>query len=198
MLIFFGTRRIRIRTFTDVSTPCPICEEYHKQCSIYQPCFHIFWIPVFPIGRKYIITTCSKCNSQYKIVQHPELSATRTPIYMFSVLILFAVIIAFSFFSAHRSSKKTAEYIQNPAVGDIYLMRDTIDGDRYYYFSKIFLIENDSVFMQTSAYNYSKYTSSMDKKDYYVEEYLYPVHKDDLKKWHDKKMIRKIERTEEP
>lgn len=100
MLIFFGTRRIRIRTFTDVSTPCPFCGEYHMQYSIYQPCFHIFWIPVFPIWRKYIITTCSKCNSEYKIVQHPELSATRTPIYFFSILILFAALIAFSFIRA--------------------------------------------------------------------------------------------------
>lgn len=198
MLIFFGTRKIRIRTFYDEATPCALCGELRTQYSIYQPCFHVFWIPVFPIGRKYIVSTCTKCNAQYKIACHPELSATRTPIYMFSLLLLFAAIFAFSMIGAHQSSKKTAEYVQNPTVGDIYLIRDINDDGSYYYFSKILQVEPDSVLFEVGAYNYKRYTSSMDKEDYYISDYLYVVHKEKLKEWHRERMIRKIERSGEP
>lgn len=198
MLIFFGTRKVRIRTFNDESAPCALCGEYRKQYRIYQPCFHIFWIPVIPIGRKYIVTNCTKCNAQYEVAQHPELSATRTPLYMFSIPLIFAAIFVFAMINAQQSSKRTEEYVQNPAAGDVYLIRDTIDGDRYYYFTKILHVEPDSVFIQMGAYSYKSYTSRMDNEDYYVTDYLYAVHKDELKEWHRDKMIRKIERTEEP
>lgn len=198
MLILFGTRKVKIRTFTDEAAPCGNCGEYRKHYRIYQLCFHIFWIPVFPIGSKYMISDCTRCKAKYEVFHHPELSAMRTPLYMFSILLIIPIILIFGFISSKQSEKQTAEYIQNPIPGDIYLMRDTTNNKSLYYFSKILEVESDSVYIQIGAYSYNRYTSRMDKDDYYVTDYFYGFHKDALKEWHSGGLVKKIKRSKKP
>lgn len=79
-----------------------------------------------------------------------------------------------------------------------YLMRDTTNGKSLYYFSKILEVESDSVYIQIGAYSYNRYTSRMDKDDYYVTDYFYGFHKDALKEWHSGGLVKKIKRSKKP
>lgn len=194
MFILYGIRNVRIRTIRDEKEPCGICGDYHKEFKITQPCFHIFWIPFFPIGRKTMEGTCQGCRAKFDAYQHPALSATRTPFYMFLGLLLVVAFFAYGFTNEIQSRKNKAEYVVNPQIGDIYLMKNTEESKTLYYFTKIYEMEADTVYMEVGAYDYTRYVSRMDKEDYFVEDYYYAIHRSKLKNWFDEGIIREITR----
>jgi len=195
MFIFYGIRHIRIRTIRDDKKTCSACEGHEKVYRVYQPCVHIFWIPLFPVPGKYMVESCPQCKSRYETVEHPLLSETRTPIYTFALTFILLAFIVNMYFDSKAEGKRNIEYVAAPLSGDVYLIKDTIEGTEAYYFSKVLEVEPDSVIMSVGAYNYSKYVSKMNKEDYFVSEYLYAVPKTALKDWLDKKKIREIKRS---
>lgn len=66
MLIFFGTRSSKIHSNRITSnTECPHCNSQNSFIySVYGTYFHIFWIPMFRLGRRTIVE-CSHCKKTY-------------------------------------------------------------------------------------------------------------------------------------
>jgi hypothetical protein len=62
MLYFFGRRVARIAKFTETEFICYPCKNFEREVSVYMPYFHLFFIPVFPIGRKQFGVRCKNCG----------------------------------------------------------------------------------------------------------------------------------------
>ncbi|MDF1698089.1 MAG: hypothetical protein P1U56_19735 [Saprospiraceae bacterium] len=61
-MIFFGTRASNIGNFNLQNSDCSYCEMSDTQrISVFGKYAHIFWIPVFPIG-KTVIAECTHCK----------------------------------------------------------------------------------------------------------------------------------------
>ncbi|MGS2727104.1 zinc-ribbon domain-containing protein [Psychroserpens sp. BH13MA-6] len=73
MLIFFGTRSSRIQSQKVTShTVCPHCESQNSFiATIFGTYFHIFWIPMFTLGKRTIVE-CSHCKKTYDEKELPE------------------------------------------------------------------------------------------------------------------------------
>lgn len=196
MYIFFGIRHIRIRTIRNWKTTCSKCGSHNMEYRVYQPCFHVFWIPFFPIPGKYLVEKCADCKTRYETTEHPELAHTRTPIYMFALIFILAAFFAQIYFSGRAQDKREIEYAAAPLAGDIYLMKDTLEEATIYHFAKVFEVVPDSVRILLGAYNYSRYVSYMDTKDYFITDYYYTVHKSILPQWLEEERIREIKREE--
>ncbi len=197
MFILYGTTKKKIKTFTDQKTTCDLCGGFSKEYRIYQPCFHIFWIPFFPIGRKYMVVKCSGCNAQYDTINDPYLSNTRTPFFMFLGPLLILGFIIFGYFSSKAEQRRYESYINSPGIGDVYLMKtESESGSNLYYFSKIIDIKPDSISMLVGAYDYSRSVSKMDTADYFITDFFYTFHKSALKDWWDEGNEKSIERKD--
>src|SRR5947208_13350230 len=95
MFIIFGRRKARIKKYTDSPEYCKSCNSYELQIKVYKEYFHIFFIPFFPTGHKTVKIHCKKCGEPFRMdtVQKHYQSITRTPIYLYTGLLLFAGII---------------------------------------------------------------------------------------------------------
>lgn len=109
MLFFFGTGSSIVLTEQVRNVSCTYCQQqdtvFITAISRY---FHFFWIPVFPIGKRYY-SQCSHCQQvleksqmpdQYKAVLAEISTTAKTPIWQFIGLILISIPILFGIISS--------------------------------------------------------------------------------------------------
>ncbi|MCU4164089.1 zinc-ribbon domain-containing protein [Carboxylicivirga caseinilyticus] len=194
-MIIFGRRKVRIKKYNNSHIKCEECGSFQQQFSVYQEYFHIFFIPVFPTSVKTIRTVCLNCKDTFnqEKVNH-YLSITKTPIYMYSGLILFALLIITGVYANNESQKKRVEYVSSPKVSDVYLIQQNDDGPTFYYFLKIISIDSDTVELLHSSLQYNQFVTNMTDSDFFVLDDGFKVLKSDLKVFLDDGMIRSVER----
>ncbi len=96
MFLIYGRKKAKIKSITDHIGACTSCNSIGLKIEIYREYFHLFWIPFFPIGVKESKVTCTSCgkpNDYNPRVKDVE-AVTRTPVYLFSGIILVVVLIA--------------------------------------------------------------------------------------------------------
>ena len=77
-MIIFGLRATNIGTFEIKETSCDYCNiNDSQQISVFGKYFHIFWIPIFPIGKK----TYSECTHCKKTIRKKEFSPEINKLY---------------------------------------------------------------------------------------------------------------------
>ena len=129
-MIIYGTGEKKLKTSQNRSYRCPECGENGISFYFFQKYFHLFWIPVFPIGRR-SVAACDKCSIVYKEDRIPrELksdfsdikSTTKVPPYLFIglALIITGIFLIFHFSDGmttykYPSGKKQA---QGKMIGD--------------------------------------------------------------------------------
>jgi hypothetical protein len=189
MIFFYGMREPHIKSTVLEYETCPECGQQGSiVSSVYGRYAHLFWIPLFPLTKK-TYTQCRECNHQFYAYQMPESigkevqqfsRSVRTPIWYFSGLILFAVLIAFVVYSGKMDDKNTAAYMSDPQIHDCYYIRYSDDG--YYSTMRIEAIEGDSVYFSVNDYATSKYSDieKINIEENFDAEDLYPVAKEDL------------------
>jgi len=104
-MIVYGARASRIGNFYLDNTSCEYCKETGKQeVSVFGRYVHIFWIPIFPIGKK-AVSECVHCKRtieqkdftpELKSNYTSNLSQAKRPVWHFSGLILIGAFILFS------------------------------------------------------------------------------------------------------
>jgi hypothetical protein len=189
MLIFFGKRASHTKTGILEYETCPNCGQQGQIiCSVYGEYAHVFWIPIFPLGKS-IYAQCQHCNTSWDISQMPPdirkaaylfMKNQRTSIWHFTGLILIALLLVFLFFGAQQTKKNTAEFMADPQVMDCYYIRYTDDG--MYSTMRIEAIEGDTVYFAVNEY-VIKGRSNIDKiniEENFDTEELYPIAKSDL------------------
>ncbi|MDR2010754.1 MAG: zinc ribbon domain-containing protein [Bacteroidales bacterium] len=195
MILFYGKRKIRIKKYNDRHVKCDNCNSRGQIFSVYREYFHIFFIPIFPFGIKTINSICLKCNYIFNGEKRDYyLSITRTPIYLYTGVILVIIFITTVIISNINTQKQKAEYIANPKINDVYLIRQDEDKSTIYYYLKVKNIDADTVELLHSYLQYNRFVSTMSDSDYFVNNEIYRVLKSDLKKYLDSGMINSVER----
>ncbi|MBN1951692.1 MAG: hypothetical protein JW801_10845 [Bacteroidales bacterium] len=191
----YGKKKVRIRKINDYSIKCENCGQYHQVFTIDQSCFHVFGIPFIPLGKKAIRCACAFCNDSFNTKKKEDyLLEARTPLFMFSGLILALGLIFLVIYFNQKNQRQTAEYIQEPMVGDVYLIKDDQTEKQRYYFFKLVKIRTDSLFLLHSYLEYDKRVTEMQENDYFVlEDTLFTI-QSDLIKMHAEGEIDAVER----
>jgi hypothetical protein len=106
MIFFFGTRSKAILTILLNNLECCYCKQRDTIfLSIVSTYAHLFWIPLFPVGKKKF-TVCSHCRQTLADKQMPpeyitaifqENIAAKTPVWQFAGLIIIGCLITIPF-----------------------------------------------------------------------------------------------------
>jgi hypothetical protein len=105
-MIIYGTGEKKL-TFSQQPPKgrCPQCGKQEITFHFFRKYFHIFWIPVFPIGSRQV-AHCEGCyaSNEVSIPQSLKLdlenakSRTSSPLYLYSGTVLIATIISLFFY----------------------------------------------------------------------------------------------------
>jgi hypothetical protein len=149
-MVFYGTRT-RHKSTHPLPGPCPHCgTEGSVELDIHQRYAHVFWIPVVPLGRV-AGTECTHCKEVRRAKEmHPAtqllakdlLKEDRTPVWMFSGVIVIGLLIPWAFWQSGRNDVAVRAKLQAPLVGDVYEI-DLVDGGYTLY--KVTAVTGDSV-----------------------------------------------------
>jgi zinc-ribbon family len=154
-MIFYGTNSSNLKTGTLRNVSCPHCAtDSSMNYSIYGKYFYIYWIPVFPIGRTNI-AECNHCKATYnlkdldqsvqnKFQQEQDRNPVKTPIKLYSGLIIGAIIAIGVFAFALKSDADSEDFAKNPKVGDVFY-ETTASGK--FSTSVVTKIDKDSVYV---------------------------------------------------
>ncbi len=104
-MIYFGTRASNIGNFDIPNSKCSYCEQSNTQrVSVFGKYAHIFWIPIFPIGKK-AVAECMHCKRTIEQKEFdPELKKlykenkgkAKRPFWHWLGLGLFGLLVAFT------------------------------------------------------------------------------------------------------
>jgi hypothetical protein len=96
MIFLFGEKKALIKYYSDNVAQCSNCKSFDLNFAVYKNYFHFFYIPFFPVDEKEVEVLCLKCgesDNRNSRVGHYKAIA-RTPIYLYSGLLLIIALIA--------------------------------------------------------------------------------------------------------
>ena len=172
MLFIFGIRNTRIGQYKDTDHICYPCKAYDREIQIYRSYFHFCLIPVFPVGARKIEIRCCNCGDETKtesIIRKYD-QKTKTPLYFYSAWALFAGVAIFWLYWNKSAQKHKMELVANPAVGDVYTIKQRKNGETSYYFLKIAGVASDSVFVIHNHFDYGDFVTSLSGDDYFEKD----------------------------
>ena len=128
-MIVYGSNSKHLKTEQSKHTTCPNCETKGSLVfSVYRRHAHVFWIPLFPIGK----VGASQCQNCQNVLEKGEMpkdikaeyqafsETAKGPIWQFSGLVLIAALVIWIKFSIDEDTKTEQQYISSPQIDDIY------------------------------------------------------------------------------
>jgi hypothetical protein len=195
MIFIYGRKKARIKKVTDHIGTCTTCNSIGLEFEIYKDYFHLFWIPLFPVGDKESVVYCTKCrkpNNFNPRVKHFE-SVTRTPIYLYSGLFIILGLIVTLVIANINTQKEKALFVANPKVGDVYRIRKDVNDTTFYYFLRVARIQSDTVIVYPNVLQYLGFITKLNDEDHFIsQEFFYT--KKELKELLEKGEINSVER----
>src|SRR5688572_12735660 len=96
MLILHGRRTARIKRYTDNQHSCRSCGVFDLDVRVYRDFYHLFFIPLFPVGGKSVKIKCKNCGEPMRLdpLQKHYENLSKTPIYLYAIPILVAGLFA--------------------------------------------------------------------------------------------------------
>ncbi|WP_299435725.1 zinc-ribbon domain-containing protein [uncultured Aquimarina sp.] len=200
-MIIYGSRAVHIKSEQSKTAICPSCSTQGSlTLSVFRRHAHIFWIPLFPIGKKGI-SQCQHCKNVLKTKEMPEpirreydilKNKTKGPIWQFAGLGILIVLIAWGSYASAENKKLAGEYIASPMNGDIYEYKIET---RSYSTLKVIAVSRDSVFVSPNEYEISKKSRifKINKPENY-SEFSYGISIEKLKEMYDSGEIFDINR----
>lgn len=200
-MIIFGITKKALKTFSAVNYKCTTCDEYNSTLlHVYYRYFHVFWIPMFPLGKKGEAdceycgahTKSKKLNDKLKLHLSNFKNNVSIPKKSFTGTILLCILIIYSIEASNITERKKSEYIQSPHKGDVYFY-DVEPG--LYSCMKVYSVKNDSVFVQKNKETVTKFTKSfgLNRPEKY-ETVISGFKKSELIKMKEDKIIYSIDR----
>ncbi len=178
-MIIYGTKAVHLKSEQSVTAICPSCETQGTTIfSVFRKHAHIFWVPLFPIG-KVSQSTCEHCKATLEEKEMPatfkrELdvvkSTSKGPIWQFSGIAIIAVLIVWGNFANDLDKEEELTFIAAPLLGDIYEYKMTSNS---YSTWKVVGVSSDSVEISENQYEINKLSKiyKIDKPENYS---LYP------------------------
>lgn len=202
MLIYYGSRSVHLKSEVCNHYVCPNCSTKGSvTLSLYRKHAHIYWIPMFPIG-KLRFTECSNCGQVLEGKEIPEelketfeamKAEAKGPIWQFSGLVVIALLALFITYMIQRDNELEQEYLNSPQVGDVYQYKEELNFSTL----KVIRVTNDSIFVVPNDYMTDKRTgiSEIDVNENYKEENVYSLTREDIRKLFEDKVIYDIDRS---
>lgn len=195
-MVVYGYNSSLIGHHKDPNLKCPTCNSQNTVAMhAIGKYATLFWIPMFPIGKK-IVGTCENCNTEIPKKQFPSSyslalqtlkDTSKRPIWHYSGIGLLLVIVLFFYINDLQHKKDVVEYISTPLKGDIYDIK-LEDGDYTLY--SVQAVTEDSVFVYMNDYK-TNYKTGLDEIDQ-IENYstdVFGFSKLDIKTLYDTKHI---------
>ena len=158
-MVFYGSKASKLKEGQLINVKCPNCTEGQTMhYGIYGKYAYVYWIPLFPIGKTYVLE-CNHCKRTYNLKELPEQikqkfelekAGVRFPLWYFSGLILIAIAIALATYLSKKDAENDKLYIQQPMIGDVYSVKASQTG--YYTSMKITKVTTDSVYVVFNDY----------------------------------------------
>jgi hypothetical protein len=117
--------------------------------------------------------------------------STRTPVWVFSGIIIFTLLVGTGIFLAKKDEKQDLACIINPAIGDIYQVSFN---DAKYSKMKLVAIKRDSLFVKFHKLETNKIMRLHKLEDDNYDDSIQLILKTDLKKMYDDKEIFDVQR----
>lgn len=197
MIVLYGRRNTRIKTYKDHQQACKNCNALNLEVRVYREYFHIFFIPITTIGANVVEMSCNSCGQPMRLEslrKHYE-NVTRTPFYLYSgVILLVGLILTITTLNL-KSQNEKATFVEKPQVGDVYLIRKEDKNAATYYFLKIANINADTVTVFHNNLEYNSFVSQLNAEDYFVKEDKLLYLKSEIKQMLDKMEINSVSRN---
>lgn len=197
MFIIYGRRVARIKKYFANRHYCKSCNSFDLEAKVYKEYFHLFFIPFFPIGDKTVNIFCKNCGEPYRVeeVENEYQKNTRTPVYLFSGLILVAGLILLIVFENIRTQKEKMAFVEHPKVGDVYTIRKEENNSTIYYFLRISQVNGDTVIAHHSNFVYSGFITKLNNDDFFVKDDELIFIRKELKEMLDNGEINSVKRN---
>jgi hypothetical protein len=192
-MLIFGSRTKGVwsgQEPTDV--PCDSCSRLELRPHVFQRYAHVFWIPMFPTGKK-VFFECTHCKRTLAPKEGPSTlapfakaakAAAKTPLYLFVGLAALAVLVGFAAVQGRNESRNTEAWAAAPAVGDLYILDVTkvfpeMEKESFnFVVARVNKVTADEVEVQFGAYGYLVFGGAeraidkdeIDKKDYFTPD----------------------------
>lgn len=159
-------------------TTCINCNEQSVALVVYSRYAHVYWIPVFPIG-KLSTTECVNCKQAFtgdaipasykEQVDYQKVKAS-TPIWHFAGLMVIAAAIIAGVISSYQNDKAMLASIEAAQPGDMYHVKYD---NKEYTLWKVTEVRDDSVFFYPHMYTVNKLSAL--KKDPFTDDANFDV-----------------------
>jgi hypothetical protein len=200
MIFFWGQKNKVLKTYSDRDFVCESCNSPKLNYVVRQQYFHLFWIPVVPID-KFVGTYCNNCRISRKEIYSQNGAhfnkVTKTPIFMYSWLIIIGLLILYTTVNSISVKNKEKEYIKNPIKGDVYSVKFKDDKNQdAYSLIKVVDIANDSIyFFQCNVY-YNQSINTLNSDEYFIID-TFANSATEIANMYDEGIITRIERNYE-
>lgn len=196
MLIFYGRRTARIKRYTDHQQSCTSCRSFDFNVTVYRGYYHLYLIPIIPIGDKTVEVRCKDCTEPLRLehIQKHYAQITRTPFFLYSGLFLVAAAILLLLYSVQKDKQHNIQFVSNPKVGDVYRMKTVENGSSSYYFLRVNAVNGDTVCVYHNNFEYNQITSAFNNEDFFVQAASFCIIKSKLREMLDKSEINTVER----
>lgn len=196
MLIFYGRKITRIKTYTDHQHACPHCKAFDISIEVYREYVHLYWIPAFPVGVERSIIECNACRNRMTsdVLSQEYEKKAKAPIYFYVWPILLAILIGFVIYSNIETQNEKAALVADPKVGDVYTVRSNEDKKADYYFLRVVRVEGDTVAAYHNNFYYSKQVNKFQDGGFFDQSEELMFLKPQLKKMLEDDEINSVDR----
>ncbi|KAA5532536.1 zinc-ribbon domain-containing protein [Taibaiella lutea] len=101
MFILHGQRNALIKKHNEYQHQCENCKDFDFTVKVYMDYYHIFFIPICPIGNKSVSINCSSCNNPLRLysLQKEYEEKSRAPFYLYAIPLIIGILIGSAFLS---------------------------------------------------------------------------------------------------
>ena len=202
-MIIFGIRTTAFKMVDGYAYNCNHCQSADSVNLLFASrYFHLFWIPVFPVG-KTGISQCAHCKQALYRNELPAAigmeyskakSSAKTPVKLFTGVLLVAAFFAFATYAAITSRADSGQWIQQPLAGDVYEVKE----EEGYTLYKVVSLTKDSITILPHEYIVDRSTQLRKLRRNYPDDYdeaaQFSIARKELQTLYDSRVIRDVKR----
>lgn len=175
-MIIYGSRAVHVNSAQIAGAQCPSCGTQGSfVTSVFAKYAHVFWIPMFPLG-KVTIAECNHCKRTLTLKEMPPdlknaavaiETKSSTPKWAFTGIGIVVLFMIYANISGNRHNEDKKLFISSPKIGDIYKYT-TKNGT--YSLLRVAQVTGDSVFVEHNQYEITRMSKlyKIDKADNYL------------------------------
>ena len=155
-MIIYGIRSNSLHESVVEDQSCPNCgHEDSIRMYCHARYFHVFWVPMFSIGRKGRVV-CINCDTEWKISKTPihvqdeyamHTEDSKIPWWHFIGLAVLALFISWAIVINKQTKSRRMNKVETPVNGDLYITKEPFG----YGVERVIGVSNDSVYVVESV-----------------------------------------------